>query len=278
MMKMWGIERGSINSIIEIGILKSAIKRIIMCIVVCVSLLIYGLTIFYNAPVTTRSYTRSDITGGSLNWERKEARLMSWHAKPTGGYSIYSTEGIENGMMIYYQMRAAGWTTEAISAVVGNICAEGGLNPWRWQSDIIVGPEDFWDRTHGYGLAGFTPAGKYIEDTDAQGYSGYAPNYLNHAGQPTDGAAQIQFIMENPQYYQTHTAYPLTFQEFAQSTESPSYLSDTWLYNFEQPAHPEDTIQYRRDCSEYFYEIFSGAPYIADGDIIPCLVAMKIIK
>lgn len=203
---------------------------------------------------------------------------MSWHAKPTGGYNIYSTEGVENGLMIYYQMRAAGWTTEAISAVVGNICAEGGLNPWRWQSDIIVGPEDFWERTHGYGLAGFTPAGKYIEDTDAQGYPGYAPNYLNHPGQPTDGAAQIKFIMENPQYYQTHSAYPLTFQEFSQSTQSPSYLSDTWLYNFEQPAHPEQTIEYRRDCSEYFYEIFSGTPYIADGDIIPCLVAMKIIK
>lgn len=203
---------------------------------------------------------------------------MSWHAKPTGGYNIYSTEGVENGMMMYYQMRAAGWTTEAISAVVGNMCAEGGLNPWRWQSDIIVGPEDFWDHTHGYGLAGFTPAGKYIEDTDAQGYPGYAPNYLNHPGNATDGAAQIQFIMENPQYYQTHAAYPLTFQEFSQSTESPAYLSDTWLYNFEQPAHPEDTQQYRRDCSEYFYEIFSGAPYIADGDIIPCLVAMKIIK
>lgn len=241
-------------------------------------LLIYGLITLFNAPIITRSFTRSTITGAILKSERKGVLLMSWHAKPTGGYNIYSTEGVENGMMIYYQMRATGWTTEAISAVVGNICAEGGLNPWRWQSDIIVGPEDFWDRTHGYGLAGFTPAGKYIEDTDAQGYPGYAPNYLNHPGNATDGAAQIRFIMENPQYYQTHAAYPLTFQEFSQSTESPSYLSDTWLYNFEQPAHPEDTQEYRRDCSNYFYEIFSGAPYIADGDIIPCLVAMKIIK
>lgn len=274
----WGIEKDVINSIIMIGVLKRDIKRLITCTVTIISLLMYGLITFLNAPITMQNYTRSTITGAILKLERKGALLMSWHAKPTGGYNIYSTEGIENGTMIYYQMRAAGWTTEAISAVVGNICAEGGLNPWRWQSDIIVGPEDFWDHTHGYGLAGFTPAGKYIEDTDAQGYPGYAPNYLNHPGNATDGAAQIQFIMENPQYYQTHAAYPLTFQEFSQSTQSPSYLSDTWLYNFEQPAHPEDTIQYRRDCSEYFYEIFSGTPYIADGDIIPCLVAMKIIK
>ena len=277
-MKKWGIEKGAINSIIEIGVIRRAIKRLIICIVMIIFLLSYGLTTLFNVPITTGHYTRSIITGGSLKSERKGVFLMSWHAKPTGGYNIYSTEGVENGMMIYYQMRAAGWTTEAISAVVGNICAEGGLNPWRWQSDIIVGPDDFWDRTHGYGLAGFTPAGKYIEDTDAQGYPGYAPNYLNHPGNATDGAAQIKFIMENPQYYQTHAAYPLTFQEFSQSTESPSYLSDTWLYNFEQPAHPEDTQEYRRDCSNYFYEIFSGAPYISDGDIIPCLVAMKIIK
>lgn len=272
----WGIEKGAINSIIEIGIIRRAIRKLI--IFIAVFLLLNGLIISLNVSITTQSYTRSTITGVLLKSERKGVLLMSWHAKPTGGYNIYSTEGVENGMMIYYQMRAAGWTTEAISAVVGNICAEGGLNPWRWQSDIIVGPEDFWDRTHGYGLAGFTPAGKYIEDTDAQGYAGYAPNYLNHPGNATDGAAQIQFIMENPQYYQTHAAYPLTFQEFSQSTQSPAYLSDTWLYNFEQPAHPEDTQQYRRDCSEYFYEIFSGAPYVGDGDIIPCLVAMKIIK
>lgn len=277
MMKIWGKEKDVINSIIEIGLIRRVIRKLIIYMAALL-LLICGLIISYNVSITTRNCTRSAITGALLKSERKGALLMTWHAKPTGGYNIYSTEGVENGMMIYYQMRAAGWTTQAISAVVGNICSEGGLNPWRWQSDIIVGPEDFWERTHGYGLAGFTPAGKYIEDTDAQGYPGYAPNYLNHPGQPTDGAAQIQFIMENPQYYQTHAAYPLTFQEFSQSTESPSYLSDTWLYNFEQPSRPEDTQQYRRDCSEYFYEIFSGTPYIADGDIIPCLIAMKIIK
>ena len=152
------------------------------------------------------------------------------------------------------------------------------MNPWRWQSDIIVGPSDFWSNQHGYGLAGFTPAGKYIEDPQAQTYAGYAPNYLGHTGNATDGAAQIQFIMDNPQYYQTHTAYPMTFSQFSQSTAAPSYLSDVWLYNFEQPAHPEDTQQYRRDCSDYWYQLFQGAPYYNPDDIIPCLIAMKVIK
>lgn len=241
----------------------------------------FGIYRYLNVSTIITNIEYQPIAGKQLDYTITEVKIPMWHAKATGGYSIYSTEGIDNALMIRNQMHGYGWTDNAISAVVGNICSEGGLNPWRWQSDIIVGPEDFWDHTHGYGLAGFTPAGKYIEDTDAQGYPGYSPNYLNHPGNATDGAAQIQFIKENPQYYQTHTAYPMTFQEFANSTLSPAYLSDVWLYNFEQPAHPEDTQQYRRDCSDYWYEIFTGtppAPYFPDDEIIPCLVALKVFK
>lgn len=231
-----------------------------------------------NISTITTNFEYQPIAGKQLEYTITEVKIPMWHAKPTGGYSIYDPDCIENAYMILYQMRAAGWTTESISAVIGNMCAEGAMNPWRWQSDIIVGPSDFWSNQHGYGLAGFTPAGKYIEDPQAQTYAGYAPNYLGHTGNATDGAAQIQFIMDNPQYYQTHTAYPMTFTQFSQSTAAPSYLSDVWLYNFEQPAHPEDTQQYRRDCSDYWYQLFQGAPYYNPDDIIPCLVAMKVIK
>ena len=271
-----------IPSIVSVILLKYIIdlslKTAILITVIISIVLTNGLTEYFRGYNIQRTFTPQSINGNTGYQITKGKNLIMWHAKPTGGYSIYSNEGIENALMIRNQMRGYGWTDNAISAVVGNICAEGGLNPWRWQSDIIVGPSDFWSNQHGYGLAGFTPAGKYIEDPDAQTYAGYAPNYLNHAGQPSDGAAQIEFIKENPQYYQTHAAYPMTFQDFSISTLSPAYLSDVWLYNFEQPAHPEDTQQYRRDCSEYWYDIFTGSPYISDGDIIPCLVAMKVLK
>lgn len=263
-------------------LLNTIISRIILVLLLGLSLLIL-ISISYlvrclNVSTASMNCEYQPIAGKQLEYTIEEVKLPMWHAKPTGGYSIYSNEGIENALMIRNQMRGYGWTDNAISAVVGNICAEGGLNPWRWQSDIIVGPSDFWSNQHGYGLAGFTPAGKYIEDPDAKTYPGYAPNYLGHAGNASDGAAQIEFIKENPQYYQTHAAYPMSFQDFSISTLSPAYLSDVWLYNFEQPAHPEDTQQYRRDCSEYWYDIFTGSPYISDGDIIPCLVAMKVLK
>ena len=256
------------------------IRHMLISLSIIILLLIFALYRCLNASIIIKNFDYIPIQGKLLNYtiEEREVNIMAWHAKPTGGYGIYSNEGIENAFMIRNQLRSYGWTDNAAAAVVGNICSEGGLNPWRWESDIIVGPSDFWSMSHGYGLAGFTPAGKYIEDTDAQGYAVYAPNYLNHAGNATDGAAQIQFIAENPQYYQTHTAYPMTFTEFAASTASPSYLSDVWLYNFEQPANPSATQQYRRDCSDYFYNLFTGQPYIADSDIIPCLIAAKVIK
>lgn len=268
----------AIAAILLHTIISRMIRYIQLLLLGIILIATFGIYRCLNASVITTNLEYQPIAGKQLDYTIMEVKLPMWHAKPIGGYSIYDPDCIENAYMILNQMRAAGWTTESISAVIGNMCAEGAMNPWRWQSDIIVGPSDFWSNQHGYGLAGFTPAGKYIEDTQAQTYAGYAPNYLGHAGNATDGAAQIQFIMDNPQYYQTHTAYPLTFTEFSQSTAAPSYLSDVWLYNFEQPADPSATQQYRRDCSDYWYQLFQGAPYFNPDDIIPCLIAMKVIK
>ena len=268
----------AIAAILFHTIISRMIRYIQLLLLGIILIATFGIYRCLNVSAITTNFEYQPIAGKQLEYTLTEVKIPMWHAKPTGGYSIYDPDCIENAYMILYQMRAAGWTTESISAVIGNMCAEGAMNPWRWQSDIIVGPSDFWSNQHGYGLAGFTPAGKYIEDPQAQTYAGYAPNYLGHAGNATDGAAQIQFIMDNPQYYQTHTAYPMTFTQFSQSTAAPSYLSDVWLYNFEQPAHPEDTQQYRRDCSDYWYQLFQGAPYYNPDDIIPCLIAMKVIK
>lgn len=268
----------AIAAILLNTIISRMIRYIQLLLLGIILITTFGIYRCLNVSAITANFEYQPIVGKQLEYTLTEVKIPMWHAKPTGGYSIYDPDCIENAYMILNQMRAAGWTTESISAVIGNMCAEGAMNPWRWQSDIIVGPSDFWSTQHGYGLAGFTPAGKYIEDPQAQTYSGYGPNYLNHTGLATDGAAQIQFIMDNPQYYQTHTAYPMTFTQFSQSTAAPSYLSDVWLYNFEQPANPSATQQYRRDCSDYWYQLFQGAPYFNPDEIIPCLIAMKVIK
>ena len=80
---------------------------------------------------------------------------MTWHAKPRGGYSISSAEGTDN----IYAMAACwpAWTTEAKAAAIGNSVHEGGLNPWRWQSDTV-------NMSGGYGLFQYTPASGYINN------------------------------------------------------------------------------------------------------------------
>lgn len=85
---------------------------------------------------------------------------MAWHAKPSGAYSLSSNEGIDNilEMRDFLRNAAFNYTDEAITGVVANSIYEGGLNPWRWESDTY--PPTSTQR--GCGLFGFTPYGRYL--------------------------------------------------------------------------------------------------------------------
>ena len=111
---------------------------------------------------------------------------MGWHAKPSGGYSVGSSEWVGNYNEIYNYMHSRGWTDEAIAGLMGNIQAESGFNPWRWQGDTVSG---------GYGLVQWTPASGYIN------LSGTTPNmstsHQTAGATPEDGERQCQAIDEN---------------------------------------------------------------------------------
>lgn len=109
---------------------------------------------------------------------------MAWHAKPSGAYSVGSSDWIDNLNEILSMLRGS-WTDEAIAGMCGNLQAESGFNPWRWQSDSV-------SYSGGYGLPQFTPASGYI------GLSGSTPNLsttvITSGATPEDGARQIQAI------------------------------------------------------------------------------------
>lgn len=184
---------------------------------------------------------------------------MAWHAKPIGAYARDSTEGIDNCEMIYNQMTAKGWTVNAISAICGNIGYEGGYNPWRYENDIVLTRAECDYASTGYGLPGYTPVSKYIQ-TANESIPGYAPHCLDVPGLASDGEGQINFLMDNPQYYVYHPAYPLTFDQFKTSTLSAIYLAEVWLMNFEMPTDPSATIDGRKAEASYWYEHFTGTP------------------
>lgn len=196
---------------------------------------------------------------------------MSWHAKPSGGYPVGSTEWEDNIQMIY-SMLSDTWTLQAISGMCGNLQAESGLNPWRWQSDSV----SLTDKYKGYGLPQFTPAYGYI-DNYGQGVSGYAPNLsvstITQGASPTDGQAQIIVIdTDKAGKYLNRSSYCsfadirglYPFSNFKVCTDA-WLCTVAWLYDYEFPASQYRTeaqakARYNNTIAVYQYLVGSAPP------------------
>lgn len=184
---------------------------------------------------------------------------MAWYAKKYGAYSRTDAEAQNNALMIYNLYTSLGWSINAICAVLGNMEAESGYNPWRWESDDVPYEYEAYNWGSGYGLVQFTPARKYIYDSNAQVLSGYAPNFYDVAGNATDGNAQMLFIDQYADYYATDS-YPLSYDDFKTSTQSIDYLTAAWVYNYERPLDPSSTLTLRQEAANYWYTYLSGQP------------------
>lgn len=141
-------------------------------------------------------------------------------------------------MPIWGILGSRGWSLNAVCGVLGNIGAESGYNPWRWQSDNVGASSGSPWTNKGYGLTQFTPASKYIDDANAQAIPGYGPNFADKAGSQDDGYAQMIYLDEHADYYPTGS-YPISYAEYKVSEDTPGELAVTWLYNYERPANPE---------------------------------------
>lgn len=138
-----------------------------------------------------------------------------------------------------------GFTANAISAILGNEQSESTINPGRWQSDIVG------NMSGGFGLVQWTPATNII-------------NWLTARGLPrTDGNGQCLWLATesgNGQWIPSGS-YPLSWDEFKNSKQSPEYLARAFLYNFERPADPAATAAARaRQALNWFNTLdWSGA-------------------
>lgn len=118
-----------------------------------------------------------------------------WHAKIKQAYTIGTPDWIDNVEQVKIQLLypESPWTNGAVTGMLGNIQAESGLNPWRWQNDKYDPSLKM-----GYGLFGYTPASKYIGNAIAETYAGYGPNLstetITSDAIPQDGGAQIQYM------------------------------------------------------------------------------------
>lgn len=142
----------------------------------------------------------------------------------SGNYHFTREESENNAPLIWAALQSH-FTLEAVSGMMGNMQSESGLNPGIWEN-LDVG-----NLNGGLGLVQWTPASKLIEWAGS--------DYL-------DGNKQCQRIiweLENGVQWYATDEYPVSFQEFAQSTESPSLLADMFLKNYERPKDPNQPIR-----------------------------------
>jgi hypothetical protein len=227
---------------------------------------------------------------------------MPWNAKTSGNYTLSDNEGQENTDEIarllqainYIEPAYDNWSIEAIAALVGNVLNEGGLNPWRWESDIVPTVQQFndWESqgtgsNHGYGLFGFTSPWRYINSTNATRYSqwGYGPNFLDSAGNVNDGDAQILFMLSEikplwrnrgptwviNRYGNTFSYFGLdstsinnianmTFDDFIEGNYTIDELAASFMVHYEAPSeNPEyNHLDRRMESAREAYEYLTG--------------------
>ena len=123
---------------------------------------------------------------------------------------------LANARFIYQFFKDLGWTSEAITGMIGNIYAESG----------IIADIDERSGGGGYGLVQWTPKSKLVDWANERN--------LNYRALTTQ-CKRIQWELENDYQFYPTTTYPYTFKEFSRSTKDPAYLARVFLHNYERP-------------------------------------------
>ena len=191
---------------------------------------------------------------------------MTWHATKNNWYTPNSQEAIDNATeAANILITSFGWSQAACCGMFGNIDYEGRWNPWSWQGTgspeagalTRTQAQNEHGTSHGYGLIGWTPSGKYqfnnfatsggvvyFPNYNQESYPGYAPYFKNEesVARATDGAAQIRLIataMSNssPNIWVRRSGEPYNYSpaEFIAMTD-PELAAKTWLWRAERPS------------------------------------------
>lgn len=159
-----------------------------------------------------------------------------------GNRYLSTGEMQNNAQIIFNALLLKGWTKNAIAGMLGNMQKESTINPGIWQN---LNPNP----SLGWGLVQWTPSTNYTNWASANGYAN------------DDGDGQLVWIdsvtASAGQWIPT-TKYPETFAEFKVSTQTPEYLADCFLKNFERPQeiNQPDRQQYAR----YWFDWREGSP------------------
>lgn len=161
---------------------------------------------------------------------------------------LTESEMTVNAKFVYSYLTVRGWTPQAVCGMLGNFETESTINAGIWQN------LDEGNTSLGYGLVQWTPATKYLDWCSERDLE---PSSMESALQ------RIEYELANGlQYYPTDD-YPLTFAQFKVSTQSPSYLAQAFLRNYERPA--DQTQPARSSQAEKWYNLLKGSEGGSEG-------------
>lgn len=146
-----------------------------------------------------------------------------------------------NAEYILSALLSKGWSKNAVAGMLGNMQTESTINPGIWQ-DLAEGRLDL-----GFGLVQWTPASKYTNWADSMGYT-----WTDIDGQ----LERLQFEIDNNLQWIPTVDYPLSFREFKTSNQSPEYLAQAFLRNYERPT--EQNQPNRSTQARYWFENLTG--------------------
>ncbi|MEY8258459.1 phage tail tip lysozyme [Erysipelotrichaceae bacterium 66-17] len=203
-----------------------------------------------NNGIATRNYYDKDgnllygyyIIDGKEVWHGKDNQTLTSLDSLFIVKNDYLTllEQQHNARIIWNYFISNGWSKNAVAALLGNMQVESNINPGLWEN------KEEGINNRGYGLVQWTPSNKIIEWLNKNGYS-----LTSGIGQ----CARIIWELNNGEQYYATNKYPISFREFSISQESPEYLADVFLRNYERPA--EINQPKRKEYARYWYNLFA---------------------
>ncbi len=151
---------------------------------------------------------------------------------------LTKAKGKDNAQFIMNFFKAAGWSRNAVCAMLGNISVESTVNPGLWEGRVEF------RYNKGFGLTQWTPATKYIDWAALNGAGTYE---LYKQLDPQ--CSRILWEVTNGDQWQSGI---MTFAEYSVSNLSIPYLSDRFCYGYERPGNPD--LVTRRANGLYWYK------------------------
>ena len=168
-------------------------------------------------------------------------------------YSLGSVTGDEqkvNAWGVHDFLSNLGWTEEAIAGAVGNMQAESGITPARWESNKPP-ITDSYELLKGYSLTQWTNWHKFTD---------WAYDRDEDARTLTTALKRIKYEQNNNlQWYAKAQNNYTTWAQYVTLTDV-NLCAKAWAQNYEVPQgwNTDELIKYRQSLARNWYQVFTG--------------------